>query len=152
MTGFIQVESSEKSYRQYEPALLKAVHLLLDRANPGVVELTILLSDNEAIRELNQRFMGKDEATDVLSFPIGDQNPETGKIYLGDVAISVPLAEEQSRQRGHSIEAELVLLAVHGTLHLLGYDHIGPVERKRMFEIQAETLQELGYRGVEPSE
>ena len=152
MTGSIQVESAEKGYRQYQSALLKAVRLLLDRVNPGVVELTILLSDNEAIRELNQRFMGIDEATDVLSFPIGDQNPETGEIYLGDVVISVPLAEEQSRQRAHSLEAELVLLAVHGTLHLLGYDHMGPAERKRMFEIQAETLQELGYRGVEPSE
>jgi probable rRNA maturation factor len=72
-------------------------------------------------------------------------------IYLGDVVISVPVAEEQASQRGHLLAAELVLLAVHGVLHLLGHDHSQREDRDRMFKLQADLLRDLGYSGVEPT-
>ena len=87
--------------------------------------LTILFSDDLHIQRLNREFRNKDKPTDVLSFPGGDPipgMPEPGR-YLGDIIISVPTASRQANESGHSLEAELQLLVIHGVLHLLGYDH-----------------------------
>jgi probable rRNA maturation factor len=86
------------------------------------------------MRALNRRYRGKDRTTDVLSFalregPFGDVQPE----MLGDIVISVPVAEKQARERGHSLSREIEHLLVHGLLHLLGYDHErGHAEARRM--------------------
>ncbi len=108
--------------------------------------LTFPLSSrgDEDVRILNQRFLGIDAPTDVLSFPAGDTDPETGRGYLGDVIISMPWAVDQAVQRGHSTEAELQVLVVHGVLHLLGYDHATSAEKKRMWSIQGKILTGLG--------
>jgi probable rRNA maturation factor len=88
----------------------------------GLVQVTqsvhILLSGDEAIQELNQRFRGIDSTTDVLTFPSGQREP----FPLGDIAISVPYAERQAQARGVSAHNELIALIVHGVLHLVGYD------------------------------
>ena len=88
----------------------------------GIVHVTqsvhILLSDDEAIQELNQRFRGVDSTTDVLTFPSGQREP----FPLGDIAISVPYAERQAQARGVSAHNEFIALIVHGVLHLVGYD------------------------------
>lgn len=106
--------------------------------------LTIVLTGDETLHELNLRFMDVDAPTDVLSFPSGEPDPETGETYLGDILISYPRAEAQAQQGGHPITAELQLLTVHGTLHLLGHDHYDEEEKATMWAAQSEILQSLG--------
>ncbi len=87
---------------------------------PGYDSLAVRFTGDRAIRRLNREFRGRDAATDVLSFP-GGPTPE-GR-HLGDIAVSVPAARRQARDRGHGVERELRLLVLHGLLHCLGYDH-----------------------------
>lgn len=101
-------------------------------------DLTLVVSDDDAIRELNRNFLGNDSPTDVLSFPANEMDPETGRRYLGDVIISLPRAREQAEGAGHPVEAELQLLVIHGVLHLLGYDHAEAEEKARMWAAQAD--------------
>ena len=125
---------------------------LLERAALAVLELpgtpdgdvTIALVDDLHIQQLNRDFLGHDAPTDVLSFPAEEVDPETSRRYLGDVIISFARAAEQARERRHAIEAEMQLLVVHGVLHLLGHDHAGAQEKKRMWAAQAEVLERLG--------
>jgi probable rRNA maturation factor len=100
--------------------------------------------DNFRIQGLNRDFLGQDAPTDVLSFPTDESDPETGRRYYGDVVISFARAAEQAGERGHSVEAELQLLVVHGVLHLLGHDHAGVGEKERMWTAQAQVLERLG--------
>ena len=117
-------------------------------------EISVTFVDNEAIRELNRDYRGKDAATDVLSFPAFEDgeidtcelNPETGCAVLGDIVISVERAKAQAEEYGHSFERELSFLAVHSVLHLLGYDHERSAEedaeqRRRQEEILASVGQ-----------
>lgn len=107
-------------------------------------DLSIVIDNDETLRQLNLRFMGIDEPTDVLSFPAGETDPETGKQYLGDVVISYQQAQHQAANRQHSIEDELQLLVVHGILHLLGHDHAEEEEKRRMWTAQKQVLSNLG--------
>ncbi len=90
-------------------------------------EVTLAFVGERAMRTLNRKFMKKDRPTDVLSFPLGERGAD-GKFYLGDIVIAVPVAVRQSRAKGHSLDRELRLLAIHGFLHLLGYDHSAGIE------------------------
>jgi probable rRNA maturation factor len=111
-------------------------------------DLTVLLSDDAQVRELNRHYLGIDAPTDVLSFPAGEADPDTGVTYLGDVIISVPQAGAQARAAGHGLEAEVQLLVVHGVLHLLGHDHAQPEAKGRMWAAQADVLSQLGLRAM----
>ena len=82
---------------------------------------TVRLAAAAEVRALNRRFRHRDRATDVLSFPCGEKLP--GGLYAGDIMVCLPLAEKQARQNGHSLERELLLLMIHGLLHLKGLDH-----------------------------
>ncbi len=77
-------------------------------------------------------------------FPASEADPETGSPYLGDILISIPRATEQARAAGHPVEAEVQLLVVHGTLHLMGHDHAETEEKERMWKAQAGVLARLG--------
>jgi probable rRNA maturation factor len=90
-------------------------------------EVTLAFVGERAIRTLNRKFLKKDRPTDVLSFPLGEKGAD-GKFYLGDIVIAVPVAFRQSRAKGHGLDRELRLLAIHGFLHLLGYDHSAGIE------------------------
>lgn len=116
------------------------------------VALTILLTDDHTLQQLNQDFRQIAAPTDVLSFPSGDVHPGSGLIYLGDIAVSVPYAAYQANAEGHTLAAELQMLAVHGVLHLLGYDHMEPDEKAEMWAVQAEILQNLGAEITRPPE
>lgn len=94
----------------------------LERLRDEPVELTFAFTSDEDIRDLNNRFRGLDEPTDVLSFPIDEETPE-GRWYLGDIVISLPTARRQAQNFGHDLRTELLQLALHGLLHLCGYDH-----------------------------
>jgi probable rRNA maturation factor len=127
-----------------EGALGRAATETLLSAGSGPVDLSIALTDDAHIRALNRKYLGHDSPTDVLSFPAGETDPETGAPYLGDVVISVPRAAAQAREGGHSLEAEAQLLVVHGVLHLLGHDHAEAQDKDRMWAAQAEILDRLG--------
>lgn len=117
---------------------------------PDSAEVSVSFVDNEQIREMNKQYREKDSATDVLSFPMGengqyDINHESGARILGDIVISVPRAVEQARAYGHTLEREMGYLTAHSMLHLLGYDHEnGGLERVRMREKEERVMHELG--------
>jgi len=116
------------------------------------LEISLLVTDDEQLRELNRRFMGIDAVTDVLSFPAGEIDPDSQILYLGDVALSLPRAAAQAETGGHSLQSELQLLVVHGVLHLSGYDHANADQKKTMWEIQAAILSQLGSPLIFPME
>lgn len=125
-------------------------------------EINILYTDDSGIQELNREHRGKDAPTDVLSFPLtnlkaGDKpgtalaDPETGRVALGDIALSLPAVRRQAEEYSHTFDRELAFLTVHATLHLLGYDHeLGRQEEVHMNELTEAVLTRLGLtRGVE---
>ncbi len=127
------------------PDLLeRAAQATLDLQAALDADLTLVLTGDEQIRDLNRRYRQVDAPTDVLAFPAGDADPETGRLYLGDVILSLPRAAAQAAAGGHSLEAELQLLIVHGVLHLLGHDHADSEEKSRMWAAQADVLKHLG--------
>lgn len=111
--------------------------------------LSVVITDDAQVRELNARYRNVDDTTDVLSFGairngsgfVG--SPAEGE-YLGDVLISFPRTIEQARAYGHPVEEELALLVVHGVLHLMGYDHEEDADRAEMWQRQARALASLG--------
>ena len=137
--------------------LERAARLTLDTSTPvgagfefalASVDMTIVLTDDAQLHELNREYLGVDAPTDVLSFPASEADPETGVSYLGDILISIPRAKQQAEAAGHSVEAEVQLLVVHGTLHLLGHDHATAAEKARMWKAQAEVMSGLGLSHV----
>ena len=111
-------------------------------------DVTIVLADDAQLRELNRQYLDVDAPTDVLSFPSGDPDPETGETYLGDIVISVPQAQKQASASGHGLEAEVQLLVVHGVLHLLGYDHAEAADKAAMWAAQDRALNRLGLSNI----
>lgn len=116
-------------------------------------EVSVTLADNQHIRELNREYRGKDRPTDVLSFALNEgDEPEilagpdgTGiETLLGDIIISLEMAESQAREYGHSLERELAYLTVHGMLHLLGYDHEDAARKVLMRQEEERILSRLG--------
>jgi probable rRNA maturation factor len=139
---------------------------LLERAAKAALEqqsastesdLTIVLTDDARIQELNRDYLGIDAPTDVLSFPASEMDgseidPETGSPYLGDILISVPYAARSAAKAGHPLEEEVQLLVVHGVLHLLGHDHARVREKARMWKAQAKILESLGLGHIKVRE
>lgn len=117
---------------------------------PGNAEVSVTFVDDEGIRAMNKKFRDKDTATDVLSFPLGengeyDTNPDSDCKELGDIVISVERAVQQAEEFGHTFQREMGYLTVHSMLHLLGYDHInGGLEQTLMREKEEEALGSLG--------
>jgi len=103
-------------------------------------DVTIRLTDDDEIRQLNQTFRGINQPTDVLSFNQNISNPETGCFYLGDIIISLDRVRQQAPENGHTINQECALLAIHGTLHLLGYDHAEQGEKEKMWNMQEKIM------------
>ena len=117
------------------------------------LELSILLTGDADIQQMNRNFRGVDKPTDVLSFPAGDALPGMeADPYLGDIAISVPYAARQAAQAGHDLAGELQLLTIHGVLHLLGYDHDEAAEKEAMWGAQTAVLTQLHLQHVTPTE
>ncbi|MBI1792623.1 MAG: rRNA maturation RNase YbeY [Chloroflexi bacterium] len=112
-------------------------------------DITIVLTDDAQLHQLNRDYLGVDAPTDVLSFPASETDPETGAPYLGDILISLPRAAEQARAAHHPLESEVQLLVVHGTLHLLGHDHAEPDDKSKMWKAQSEILTSIGLSGIE---
>ena len=110
---------------------------------PASSEASILFCDDNTMQMLNKKHRSIEGPTDVLSFPNEGPKQEGGESYLGDIAISVERAVDQAKTAGHSMEAEIQLLVVHGLLHLLGYDHQDEIEKNIMWEAQNRILDRL---------
>lgn len=115
----------------------------------GPAEISVTFTDNEQIRQLNAQYRNKDTATDVLSFPMGENgvynvNMDTGAKILGDIVLSMEKAMEQAETFGHSLQRETAYLTAHSVLHLLGYDHMENMDRVRMREKEELVMDQLG--------
>jgi probable rRNA maturation factor len=121
-------------------ALREVISGCLRQLGTENVEVYLVLTGDQTIRELNQRFRDIDRATDVLSFPDGDELP-SGKRFLGEIVISLDSARHQAETLGHGEVRELCELALHGTLHLLGYDHLR--DQGEMNDIEMKLRREL---------
>ena len=115
----------------------------------GNSEVSVTLTDNASIHELNRKYRGMDRPTDVLSFALREsEEPDISggaeADALGDIIISVERAQEQAAEYGHSLRREVAFLAVHGMLHLLGYDHMEDAQREEMEKEQRFVMEQLG--------
>lgn len=163
MTITIEYEAEKQLDLPYEEIIQDVVNESLDYEKcPYEAEVNVILTDNQAIQEINREHRQIDAPTDVLSFPMVDYeapsdfdhvedavedyfNPETGELMLGDIVISVDKVEEQAEKYGHSQTRELAFLVAHSMLHLCGYDHMEEEERLLMEARQNEILERRGY-------
>ena len=161
MTIYFDYEVSDQFDFDFEAMANKVVEACIDYVQcPYEAEVSILLTDNEQIREINQEFRNIDAPTDVLSFPVIDYDtpgdfstleedtvtyfhPESGELLLGDIVISIERAKVQAKEYGHSLQRELAFLIAHSMFHLFGYDHMEEEERRIMEEKQKTVLSQL---------
>jgi probable rRNA maturation factor len=138
----VDVVVKQRAHRVPASPLAAFARRLAEAKAPGGADaLTILLAGDKTMRGLNRTFRGKDQTTDVLSFPSGEDRLVDGTLPLGEIAISVPQAARQAEARGHSLPRELRVLVIHGYLHLLGYDH--EVDDGSMMRLQARLVRRL---------
>jgi probable rRNA maturation factor len=116
---------------------------LRHQAAPVPAEISIRVTTDVVLQQLNREYLGHDYATDVLSFPSAEIDPDSGAWYLGDLAIAWPRVLAQAHAGGYAPPAEAQLLVVHGVLHLLGHDHARIKDKRRMWAAQAEILKLL---------
>lgn len=144
-----------------KPLIKRVLECALKHLNQPseLLEMTLSIVTPEQIQQLNKDFRDVDKVTDVLSFPTCDNptrgaitvvcedvNPETDLVNIGDIVICIERAKEQSKEYGHSLKRELCFLALHGLLHLLGYDHIQEDDEKQMVALQKEILDKVGIK------
>lgn len=117
---------------------------------PDTAEISVLICDGPVIHELNRTYRDVDAPTDVLSFALneGEDDVPEEESELGDIVINLDRAEEQAREYGHSREREVAYLSVHGFLHILGYDHYDPKEKKAMRAAEEAILSACGLERV----
>ncbi len=149
------IDSMDETQELTEQQIIDIERLLNFAAQKQKVEdyseVSVTFVSNERIQEINREYRDKDAATDVISFAMEELGEGEVELVgadlpnvLGDIIISVPRAREQAEEYGHAFERELGFLAVHGFLHLLGYDHMTEADEKVMFTLQKEILNEYG--------
>ncbi|WP_334160610.1 rRNA maturation RNase YbeY [Phenylobacterium sp.] len=136
----IEDEAWTRSLPGSEALAVRAARAVLDSEGAVGEGVTLLLTDDEAVRELNARFRGKDSATNVLSFP-APPNPEK---HLGDVALAYGVCAREAAEQGKPLAHHLQHLVAHGVLHLLGYDHMTEAEAEAMEGLERVVLAGLG--------
>lgn len=143
----IEIEVEDAAWSQALPEVEAVVRraaeaaLIAGEASHGA-SLTVLLTDDGAVQDLNARFRGKDKATNVLSFPAA----ASAAPYLGDVAMAFRTCEAEARCQHKSIADHLSHLTVHGVLHLLGYDHEADGEAEVMEDMERQILKRMGVK------
>lgn len=127
-----------------ESVIRQAVLATLRMHDSEACEVSVLLTDDNAIQSLNRQFRNIDTPTDVLAFAMREDGDESMNPHLlGDVIISVPTAQRQAHAQNHSLDVEVANLTVHGVLHLLGYDHQISADATIMFEKQESVLRQI---------
>ena len=142
-----------------EPALTRLARLVMDAEGVEESEISLLLVDRSVMTDLNERYMGEDRPTDVLAFPLHEWSIDgrhshladddgvspPGATLLGDVVLDVDQAVRQASAGDWSVPEEMVLLAIHGTLHLLGHDHERARQARAMEALEVEILRGFGF-------
>lgn len=123
--------------------LQEAIAMTLSTHGKGDLDVTLRITDDAEIHQLNLEFRKQDKPTDVLSFNYNFIDPETNREYLGDIIISIETAIRQAEEFSFTIDRELAFLAIHGILHLLGYDHQVPEQEDSMFQMQEGIFDKL---------
>ena len=152
----VQVEF-ETDFQIPEQRLIEAVEWVLrkDQIEDGAGVSIVIMGDEE-IRGLNQQFRSVDAPTDILSFPADpveipeDEDEEDDQLYLGDLLLALPYIQRQAEAEQHTVSDELVLAVIHGTLHLLGYDHDSAENQTEMWSLQSEALQVMNVDIIVP--
>lgn len=140
-----------------------AVRITLDRLKETsalaatATAVNIIITDNDTIQQLNRQYRDVDAPTDVLSFEnVSDPDfPEVDPAltgYLGDIIIAYPIAQSQAQAAGHTPQEEIMLLAVHGVLHLLGFDHDTPEHKTDMWTVQYQIMAKMDLAHIQPTE
>lgn len=127
---YVSREKTGLGHNNAAALIKKAANMALNAEKKENCIISCMLTDDEGIHKLNAQWRGVDRPTDVLSFPMSEIEPETGKLFLGDMMINIKRCEEQGIEFGHGFEREIMYLTVHSVLHLLGYDHVdeGPMK------------------------
>ncbi len=145
----IRIQVDEPFVAEVDAADLAAtLAAALEHEGKADDEVTLVITDDETVAALNRQYRGMDGPTDVLSFPAQEPAPgfvsaPEAEAYLGDIIIALPFTRRQAAELGRPLAAELRLLAVHGVLHLLGYDHAEPEEEAAMWARQDAILSRL---------
>ncbi len=153
----IPIENTQREtapFRGYKSALRRAIGATLEEEGfEKKAEVSVTLVSREEIRELNRQFRGVDRPTDVLSFPLEEEEGMGGKVtYLGDVIVCPYVIFHQAKDFGTTYRQEFCLMVIHSTLHLLGWDHVEEEEKKQMFEKQERILRSLSEGVVKTEE
>jgi probable rRNA maturation factor len=125
------------------------VRTVLNEESISDAEISLAFVDNRTIHQLNKRYLGHDEPTDVLSFPLSDPS---AKRLAGELVIGAEVALAEAKNRGHNIQAELALYVIHGLLHLCEYDDKSPAAAHEMRERERRYLHLLGLPDIAPEE
>ena len=140
----INIQISRNFHKQVDREfLLKTTSRILNLLTDQTYDLSIVVTTNLIIQRLNKKYLGGNSPTDVLSFPSLENNCDTGNIYLGDVVLAYPYVNDQALSLGVPFKNELVLLLIHGILHLLGYNHGTPEMKTNMWRIQERTFEQI---------
>lgn len=142
----IQLEITAKAGRRYVPFLRRGLMGAFDILKPPLRELSIALVGDSTMSDLHQRFLGISSSTDVLTFPLDCD--ARGRVRSGEIVVCVPYAMRQARMRGIEVGRELLLYALHGTLHLAGFDDKTASGFRRMHRKEDEILTALGLGPV----
>ena len=148
----ILIQNNQDQYPVDTAQFQSQIGQVLEKLEETDCELSLLLTDDVEIQELNRTYRDLDKATDVLSFPQDeDAVNETGDTLLGDVVISVETAARQAEEHHLSFNEELILLTIHGILHLLGYDHERSPQEARIMQDKTQVVFETLFPGRRPS-
>ncbi len=131
------------------PRMREVARTVLEGEDEAEAEISLAFVDNATIHTLNKRYLGHDEPTDVLSFPLSETK---AKRLSGELVIGAEVALAQATERGHDVQAELALYVIHGLLHLCGQDDHEDRERCAMRERERHYLKQLGYPDIAPRE
>ncbi|MBI1328196.1 MAG: rRNA maturation RNase YbeY [Alphaproteobacteria bacterium] len=136
----IEWNFDDAGWKSYQAFLKNDVALLIERAaKKKKYTFTVLCTNDKTIKKLNRDFRGKNKPTNVLSFPNDDEN------YLGDIALAIETIKREAKALKKPMKDYLAHLALHGFLHLLGYDHMTDTEAKEMEALETKILTEYGY-------
>ena len=148
----ILFRNAQRKFKIDRQSLLRLIENALGDLAPPNREISIILVNDDKIRKLNKEYRAKDKATDVLAFPQDEEAlGDKGGRLLGDVVVSVETARRQAREHYLSDEEELILLVVHGALHLLGYDHDRSIKDKKKMQEATKKIFSRIFPGRQPS-
>jgi probable rRNA maturation factor len=145
--GRISIATPQEAVPVDRGRMREVARAVLEGEQAGDAEISLAFVDNATIHRLNLRYLGHDEPTDVLSFPLGEGR--AGKL-AGEVVIGAEVAREQATQLGHDVQAELALYVIHGLLHLCGYDDHEPADAAAMRQRERHYLRQLGLPDIAP--